>query len=330
MKNLASVAAVVMAGLGAVGVQAQAHTLAVPVDVSDIVRPRIELPPIAPELALRIHRGDVLLRTQADADRVCVSVIIGDLTVQPDPGDVISLPCLLQIQGDLNLRLPAAQHITADEAPSCAGGACSDVAAGRVDASGLTHVTGHVRVAALNVSRPDDSLDEYVLFDVGLPALNRVGGNVEVANQVPFSILRGMPVLEELHGDVVFAATAYTGNASALMPRVRTVTGDVVVDGDVYNLLAGLESAGKLVLRDHYETLVDTWNDVAFGGLELDGVTHYYELIADMIALQPGAALLVTADQAPGAVDVCGLIEREAAAGWEPLVWGFDASACSR
>lgn len=62
---------------------------------------------------------------------------------------------------------------------------------------------------------------------------------------------------------------------------------------------------------NHYETLVDTWNGVAFGGLELDGVTHHYELIANMIALQPGAALLVTTNQGGSALDVCGLIERE-------------------
>lgn len=327
MQKLVAMAGIIMAGLSAAGAQADTPRLAVPVEVPGVVRPPVAVPR-GPKLELSVHLGDVLLRTQADADRVCVAVIAGDLTVQPAPGEVISLPCLLQVQGDLNMRLPAAQHIAAAAAPDCGGAPCSNVSPGRVDAAQLRSVGGDVRVEVLDVSRPEDDLDEYVLFDAGLPALRRVGRDVEVDHRVAFGLMQGMQALDHIPGDVLFRARAYTGNTTALMPNVKTVAGDVVVEGDVYNLLPRLESAGALVLRDHYETLVETWRDVAFGGLTLDGVTLYYGLIANMVALDPGAALLVTADQDPSALRICALIEQEQAEGWNPVVWGFDPSDC--
>jgi hypothetical protein len=205
--------------------------------------------------------ADVHVTTQAEADALlCVTTIDGNLTVNPaEP--VISLPNLVTVTGSVAIEVE-------DTGP----GGMSFVESEQVDlpllaniGTNLTfhHVDGAYGVGvqlglpALTALAGDLDLflSSFNGYNVGLSALQSVGGNAYILAKGDFYAPSLLTALTHVAGDLT-VATSSAGSSGSVLNALQTVSGSVLVDSlrsMNYAVLNGLTSvAGDLTLHRVY------------------------------------------------------------------------------
>ena len=205
--------------------------------------------------------ADVHVTTQAEADALaCVTTIDGNLTVIPaEP--LISLPNLVTVTGSVAIEVQ-------DTGP----GGMSFVESEQVDlpllaniGTNLTfHHVGGAYGVGVQLGLPalttlagdlDLLLSSFNGYNIGLSALQSVGGNAHILAKGDFYAASLLPALAHVAGDLS-VATSSAGSSGAVLNALQTVGGSVLVDSlrsMNYAVLNGLTSVtGDLTLHRVY------------------------------------------------------------------------------
>ena len=71
---------------------------------AQLLDPNLQLKALSPCLAT-VHKGDLYITTQAEANAACPSAIHGDLTINPAGLETISMPLLQEVTGNLGVYI---------------------------------------------------------------------------------------------------------------------------------------------------------------------------------------------------------------------------------
>lgn len=211
-----------------------------------------------------VHAGDLVIRSQAEADRYrCVEVIQGNLVVSASE-PLTTFPNLRQVTGDLVIEsrfVPGPSGLVPAE----------------VKLDELTSVGGSLTLRF--GGEPRVTWRPYVNF--GLPRLGSVGRDVNIDVQHFDVGSYGLPRLTRVYGDLRISTVAGSElSAGGLLEKVRLVSGSVTIRGprSVTSLLFALERIeGNLLLEltlpeygDVYENVLPRLREVS-GNLTFSG-----------------------------------------------------------
>ncbi len=156
--------------------------------------------------------GDVLIDSPADAeDLACVQIIYGSLTIDDGVVQDLILPSLQEVTGNVTIVYERS------------GGVFPDVES--VELPALHTIGGDLDL--LSPNPPGES--QNISLDLGMPALASIGGDVAIEVESFNCSVRGLDALTHLPGSLVYDSCSADGQASALVPALLSIAGDLDV-----------------------------------------------------------------------------------------------------